>query len=440
MPDAQPFSTIRAVRGTWLNPVSDDHCEFFKDGILLTEKKKDSWVVVELGHAEALVDKYQLKEHQIEQQSGLLMPPFFDMHFHWVQDDVREMPKASLLEWLDKYTFPREAEFSDDAFAEEKAKIFWKRILATGAVGGLCYSSIHQVALEAAMRHAPEHFKIGNVLMTMNSPSDLTQSDEEAVKLTEWAANLFGQRHVASPRFAPTTGPKVIAASAKAAASIDGYSQTHMCETHAEIEWVKSIYRELPGFEDIDSYIQVYERTGFLGPKTVLGHCIHLTDAEWKLMGTTDTVIASCPTSNGPLEERGLGSGLFDFQRADAEKVRWVLATDIGGGPYLSMLDVMASFVRQNRADGVGSATFVRALFRSTQAGADVLGLGHRKGSFKAGKDLDFIAVKIPAEQNLGDSAEAALKAAILPFEGSRENYESLISKTVIEGNTVFEC
>ncbi|MDA0345763.1 MAG: amidohydrolase family protein [Verrucomicrobia bacterium] len=440
MRDAQSSSIIRALRGTWLNPISDDQCDFFSDGILLAEKKENSWVIIELGDTDELVKKYGLGEHQIEKQAGLLMPPFFDMHFHWVQDDVREMPKTSLLEWLNRYTFPREAEFADYAIAEEKAKIFWKRILATGTIGGLCYSSIHQVALEAAMRNAPEHFKIGNVLMTMNSPPNLTQSDEEAIQLTQWAASTFGQRHVASPRFAPTTGPEVITASAEAAASIEGYSQTHMCETHEEIEWVKSIYRELHGFEDIDYYIQVYERTGFLGPKTVLGHCIHLTDAEWKLMGTTDTVIASCPTSNGPLEERGLGSGLFDFQRADAERVRWVLATDIGGGPYLSMLDVMASFVRQNRASGVNSATFVKALFRSTQAGADVLGLGHRKGSFKSGKDLDFIAVKVPTDQILGTSAEVALESAIMPFEGSREKYESLILKTVIEGDTVFEC
>lgn len=432
--------SFRAIRGAWLNPVSDERCDYFADGILVAECSDTCWKVVELGGSLEMLEKYGLEEAQIENESGLLMPPFFDMHFHWVQDDVRDMPKVSLLEWLETYTFPREAEFADAAFAEEKAKVFWKRILATGSIGGLCYSSIHKTALEAAMRHAPEHFKIGNVLMTMNSPAALTQTEEEAIQLTEWAAETFGKRHVASPRFAPTTGPAVIAASGKAAAGIDGYSQTHMCETHQEIEWVKSIYADIPGFEDIDSYIDVYERTGFLGPKTVLGHCIHMTDAEWRLMAKTDTVVASCPTSNGPIEERGLGSGLFDFQRADAEGVRWVLASDIGGGPYLSLLDVMASFVRQNRAEGVNSAGFVRALFRSTQAGADVLELGSRKGSFESGKDLDFISIKADADQLNTGSAEAVMKAVIFPYETTRETYESLIRKTVVDGVIVFEC
>lgn len=433
-------SEVKAIRGAWLNPVSDERCDYFRDGLLVASRESGSWKVLELGEAEALISKHGLIGVQIEKESGLLMPPLFDMHFHWVQDEVREMPKTSLLEWLEKYTFPKEAEFADPDFAEEKAAFFWKRILATGTIGGLCYSSIHQAALEAAMRHAPEYFKVGNVLMTMNSPESLTQSDREAMELNSWASRTFGQRHVASPRFAPTTGPDAIAAAGFAADGIDGFSQSHMCETRKEIDWVLSIYKELPGFEDIESYIQVYERTGFLGPKTVLGHCIHLTDAEWQLMAGTDTVVASCPTSNGPLEERGLGSGKFDFQRADREGVRWALASDIGGGPYLSMLDVMTSFVRQNRAAGIESATFSRALYRSTQMGADILGLGESKGSFGPGKDLDYIALQASSEQLEADDANAVLAAVLLPFESNREAYDCLVRKTVVEGESLFEC
>lgn len=440
MPNLSSSEEFRAIRGAWLNPVSDERCDYYQDGLLIASKELGAWKVVELGSAESLIEKHQLEPSQIERESGLLMPPFFDMHFHWVQDEVRDMPKASLLEWLEKYTFPKEAAFADEDFAEEKAAFFWKRILATGTIGGLCYSSIHQTALEAAMRHAPEHFRVGNVLMTMNSPEALTQSDREAMELNSWASRTFGQRHVTSPRFAPTTGPDVISAASFAADGIGGFAQTHMCETQQEIDWVLSIYRDMPGFEDIDSYIQVYERTGFLGPKTVLGHCIHLSDAEWQLMAETDTVVASCPTSNGPLEERGLGSGLFDYRRADQEGVRWALASDIGGGPYLSMLDVMASFVRQNRAVGNESANFNRALFRSTQMGATILGLGESKGSFSAGKDLDYISVEASEEQLALGDADTVLAGVILPYETQRDVYDSLVRKTVIAGESVFSC
>lgn len=423
-----------------MNPVSDERCDYFPDGLLLAELPDEHWKIKDLGKAEEIIARYGLPAGDIEAEPGLLMPPFFDLHFHWVQDSVREMPKASLLEWLEKYTFPREAAFADPELAEAEAANFWKRIPATGTIGGLCYSSIHRTALEAAMRHAPRYFKIGNVLMTMNSPEPLTQSEREAMELNSWAARTYGERHVASPRFAPTTGPEVIASASFTARGIDGFAQSHMCETPREIAWVKSIYREIPGFEDIESYIQVYERTGFLGPKTVLGHCIHMTDAEWALMAETDTVAASCPTSNGPIEERGLGSGLFDFRRADREGVRWGLASDIGGGPYLSLLDVMASFVRQNRAAGIREATYRRALYRSTQMGAAILGLGDRKGSFLAGKDLDYVSVKAGPEQLAAASAEEVLESVIPPFEQARDQYDLLIRKTVVEGDTVFSC
>ena len=98
-----------------------------------------------LGHSEEICGRYGWVIDEIEKNEGTLLPPFYDTHFHWVQDDVRDMPKASLLEWLEKYTFPEEARYADPEYAEAKAQFFWKRILATGTAGGLCYSSIHAV-------------------------------------------------------------------------------------------------------------------------------------------------------------------------------------------------------------------------------------------------------------------------------------------------------
>lgn len=157
-------------------------------------------------------------------------------------------------------------------------------------------------------------------------------------------------------------------------------------------------------------------------------------------MAETNTVVASCPTSNGPIVERGLGSGLFDFRRADQEGVRWALASDIGGGPYLSMLDVMTSFVRQNRAAGIEAATFVRALYRSSYMGAAILGLGETKGSFAKGRDLDYLSVTATDEQLSAGDAETVLASVLSPFETDRATYDRLVRKTVIAGESVFEC
>ena len=47
----------------------------------------------------------------INKKNNILTPSFCDLHFHWVQDDVRDMPKDDLLFWLKNYTWPTESNF-----------------------------------------------------------------------------------------------------------------------------------------------------------------------------------------------------------------------------------------------------------------------------------------------------------------------------------------
>ena len=74
-----------------------------------------------------------------------------------------------------------------------------------------------------------------------------------------------------------------------------------------------------------------------------------MADNEWKLLADSGSRIASCPSSNAPIEQLGIGSGLFDFEKAELMGVPEALVSDIGGGPFLSMFDVMRSFVLQNK-------------------------------------------------------------------------------------------
>jgi guanine deaminase len=393
--------------------------------------------ILAIGDAKSVLPAHGFDPNAVDSLPGIILPPFFDIHFHWVQDAVRTMPKDSLLEWLRLYTFPTEAHFADAEFAEEEAKRFWKRILATGTIGGCCYSSIHPGALDAAMRHAAPDFLIGNVLMTMHSPPELTQTEVEAITLVERLASQYGQRYIASPRFAPTTGPEVMRAAALAAETVQTFIQTHLAENTAEIAWVTEMYRAYPEFSDIETYTDIYARVGLLGPRTIMGHSIHLADTEWRQLAETGTMIASCPTSNAPHEQLGLESGLFDFRRADAEGVRWALASDIGGGPFLSMLDVMQSFVAQNAAAGIAEATRVRALFRSTLAGAQCLGKAATHGNFEPGRGLHYI--QIPLEPSpTEETAEAVLEAILAPHQLRREAYDGVIERTVLHGETIF--
>lgn len=430
--------TYKVLRGRLLNPLSDTECQYFPDGVLIGQKQNGTCAVLEIIESESAFEKYGWTAEEIPFNSGVILPPFIDLHFHWVQNDVRDDPKVSLLEWLERYTFPEEARFSDPDYAEVKAKEFWNHIYSVGTAGGLCYSSIHNEALDAAMRYAPPHFMIGGVLMTMNCPAFLRQSISEAANAVVYGAETYGSRYCVTPRFAPTTHPEVMKAGAAIANKYKLFQQSHLDETLAEIEWVLGIYEEFEGFEDVSTYTEIYERCNVLGPRTVMGHAIHLTEEELHLLAKTDTAIASCPTSNAPTEDRGLGSGLFNFEQVEAAGIRWALASDIGGGPYLSMLDVIDSFVRQNHEIGRFSATYTKALHRSTLAGAKIMQIDNRKGNFAKGKSFDCIQADCHDTLDTDATAETILPA-IIEQAANRSQRDSLIQATVIEGELVFE-
>jgi guanine deaminase len=422
-------------KGSILNPVSDAKCEFFHDGLLVIKKGKVK-EVLSFAKGSKKYSSYMTQANTFDHGHALILPGLFDMHFHWVQDDVREMPKDSLLEWLQKYTFPTEMKYAEKNYAETKARGFFKKLSQTGTIGGACYSSIHENALHAAMDHVQGEFVIGNVLMNMNSPEKLTQTEEESLKLTKKLIKKYGTQHCFTPRFAISTSPKVMKKGSQLADEAKCFKQTHLSETPAEIEFVLSIYRKIPGFENVSSYTEIYERTGMLGKRSLMGHGIHLSEKELQLLNKTKTSIVHCPTSNAPIKDKGLGSGLFNFKKIEKAKVRWALGSDIGGGPFLSMFDVMRSFVDQNKKKKVAGATYVKALFRSTVAAAEILGLEKKAGNLTKNKDANFII--IPSKRRISArNAEEALLKMIGPHKLRRENYGKLVAKTYYQGKLI---
>jgi guanine deaminase len=417
-----------------LNPQNDMSCDYIEEGLLVTRGTGRNSRILDVLPLATGLKKYSARMTSLNTKSfknSVIMPGFYDMHFHWVQDDVRQMPKDSLLGWLEKYTFPAETKFSQKSYAQKKAKEFFKKLEKSGTIGGACYSSIHEHAIEAAMGKVTGDFVIGNVIMNMNSPTELTQTEEDSLKLTKKLIRKFKTRHAFTPRFAITTTPKVMTEGSRLADAANCFKQTHLSETPQEIDFVLSLYKKLPGFKKVQSYTEIYQKTGMLGPRSLMGHGIHLADKELRILSKTKTSVIHCPTSNAPIEEDGLGSGLFDFQKIEKAKVRWALGSDIGGGPFLSMFDVMRSFVEQNERHKVSGATFTKALFRATLAGADILGLSKRSGNLNPGKEPNFIVVPFEGKSETG---EDVLRSLISRHAHDRQAYESMVKYVYYRG------
>ncbi|QKM46346.1 Guanine deaminase [Burkholderia glumae] len=185
-----------------------------------------------------------------------------------------------------------------------------------------------------------------------------------------------------TPRFAPTSTPAQLeACAALARRHPDVFVQSHVAENVDEVKWAAELF---PGHR---SYLDIYDRHGLLRPRAVYGHCIHLDDEDRRRIAETGTVIAHCPTSN-----LFLGSGLFDFDRATAQRVQLSLATDVGGGTSFSMLQTMNEAHKIARLSGHHlSAT--RMFWLATAGAARALALDAQVGTLAPRAEADFVVL-----------------------------------------------
>ncbi|WGG53172.1 guanine deaminase [Rugamonas sp. DEMB1] len=356
---------------------------------------EDGLLVVKDGHVHVAGDYAQLIDFLPpgtplhDHRGKLIVPGFIDTHVHYPQTDMIASPAPGLLPWLDKYTFPTERKFADPAHAAQVASFFLDELLRCGTTTAMVYCTVHPQSVDAffgASEARNLRMVAGKVLMDRNCPEFLQDTPEGGARDSEALIQKWHKRgrqlYAITPRFAPTSSEAQLElAGALAKAYPDTYLQTHVAENTDEVAWVKSL------FPQARSYMDVYDRYGMLRPRSMYAHCIWLDNADRQRMAETGSAISICPTSN-----LFLGSGLFDFERADAARVPLSLATDVGGGTSFSMLQTMNEAYKVARMGG-SYLPALRMFYLATLGGARAMQLDGTIGSFVPGAEADFIVL-----------------------------------------------
>jgi guanine deaminase len=343
---------------------------------------------------------------EIDHRPHLILPGFIDTHLHFPQMQVIGSYAANLLEWLNTYTFPEECRFVESAHAERIAGKFFDEMVRHGTTTAVAYCSVHKASADAFFAEALNRnmrMIAGKVMMDRNAPQGLLDTpemgyDETRAVIEQWHGK--GRNHVAiTPRFAITSTPEQMsAAEALVREFPDLHVQTHLSENRDEIDFTCALY------PDAIDYTDVYARYGLLGPKTLFGHAIHLSDREMDAMSDTGSVAVHCPTSN-----LFLGSGLFPLRRLMTREkpVRVSFATDIGGGTSYSMLRTMdeAYKIQQLLSERLNP---LESYYFMTLGNARALSLEDRIGTLEPGTEADFIVL------NMASTPAMALKAEMV--------------------------
>jgi guanine deaminase len=395
----------RAIRGRLLSftraphGTGDSGCyRYHPDGVVVVEGGR----VVAAGNA---ADIEIPAEVSVDHHPGaLIMPGFIDPHIHYPQTQVIASYGAQLLEWLEKYTFVEEQKFGDPAHASRNAEFFLDELARNGTTTAVAYCSAHPGSAEALFAAAERRnagMIAGNAIMDRNGPPALLKASENAMTASrDLIARWHGkgrQRYAVTPRFAITsTGAQLTELGALLAEHPTVLMQTHLDENRDEIAAIKRLF---PGDE---SYAAVYHRFGLLGPRSLMGHCVHLEDSEVALLRDAGAVAVFCPTSN-----LFIGSGLFDYARLSAAGVRIALATDVGGGTSYSMLRTAAEAYKVMQLQGQNLPALA-AFDLITRGNAAALGLGGEIGTIAPGSYADLVVLDARATSAMAHRMEVS--------------------------------
>jgi guanine deaminase len=390
LPNRPPF----ALRARLLSPMADGTVLDEPDGLLVVD---DAGRVIRAGPWPAHLEL----STALDLRPMVVVPGLIDLHAH-----LPQIPNAGLgsgldlLTWLDRYIFPLERAY-DRTVAERQAPAAFRAFAAAGTTTVVAYAALWEDSTDATFAAAEEHgirAVIGKVMMdrltydTEIAPNEiletsLRQSDELA---SRWHGRDHGRlRYAFTPRFAVSCSADMLRESAALAARHGAYWQTHVSEDVGEIDEVGRLFPE-----SID-YLDVYDRAGALGPRTVLAHAIHCSDREVGRIVESGSAVAHCPASN-----LFLSSGLMPLAAYRAAGMKVGLGSDVAAGPELSLFTVMrAAAVTQrvveliggaNRSGGLHGVDWLRL---ATLEGARALGLESDIGSLEVGKEADLVAI-----------------------------------------------
>ena len=200
-----------------------------------------------------------------------------------------------------------------------------------------------------------------------------------------------------------------------------------MSENPDECTWVKSL------FPHARSYLDVYDRYGLLRPRAMFGHCIWLDDADFARMAETRSAAAVCPTSN-----LFLGSGLFDFERADAAGCRCRWPPTSAPAPRSRMLQTMNEAYKVARMNG-SYLPALRMFYLATLGAARAMQLEGTIGNFAPGAEADFIVLDPKATPLLARRTRALHNLEELLFALALLGDDRAIAATYSAGRKVHE-
>ena len=367
---------MKRLRGRMLRPQSPTVVLYEPDAVITI----DAGRIVDIAAPDNEPVDLDLRPH-------VIAPGFVDAHLHAPQTDIIGSATGPLLQWLETTVFPAEARLAELEIATAVAEAFVARLVSAGTTLSFVYGSVHEAATDAlfaALHNAGLRAIAGPVWMDVDCPDALRTPPEVSEEIVRRLVERWHGDHLkvaVIPRFALSSSRDGLARAGRLARDLGLAVSTHLAETVAEC--TEAVRR----FGTSD-YLQVYEDADLIHERTVLAHCVHLSEAEWRRLAEARAIVAHCPDSND-----FLGSGGMPVAKARA--LTMTLGTDIGAGRSFGVYRTMSHAFDNARRQGLDIG-LPELWWWGTRGGALAIGESST-GALEPGLDADLVVLEVPA-------------------------------------------
>lgn len=369
------------INARWVLPILPKNTLLENHALVIQAGK-----IIDISSTLTAGEKYSATEN-INLGEHVLIPGFVNLHTHAAMSLMRGLADdVPLMPWLQEHVWPAEAKLVSPSFVHDGTLLACAEMLSGGMT---CFNDMYfypQAAAEASIQ-AGMRANLG--LVVLEFPTQYASDADSYIAQGSAARDGLREETLISFSFAPhapyTVADGTFQRIQTLAEQLNIGVHTHMHETQGEITQSEQTYglRPIARLANLD----------LLGPNVTLAHCVHLEDAEIKLLAEYGCHIAHCPSSN-----LKLASGIARMAECARHGVNTGLGTD--GAASNNRLDMftemrLAALLAKGQSGDATAISAHQALAMATINGARALGLDHKIGSIEVGKLADLCAVKL---------------------------------------------
>ncbi len=349
-----------------------------QNGVLVVKDSRIIW----MGTKDQIGDQFK-PTRTLELTGKVVIPGMINTHGHWAMTLFRGLVDDRPLEsWLEKIWKVEAAVVAVESVVTGCELAMIEMIRS----GTTCAADMYWYFTESSDAACRAGFRL------VNGPSfAVIPGFEDRKDLNYQAATEYFDRYQGNPLVHPcmqahstyTTNQWMLEEILRITKERNVGFITHACESKGELELVHNKYGKSP--------IEVLDSAGLLGEKTLLAHCVHLTDAEIERLAETGTSVSHCPSSN-----LKLSSGIARVADMVRAGVNVSMGTD--GPASNNDLDMfheaqLAALVQKGVTGDPTVLPAEKVFSMLTIDGARAVGLADQVGSLEIGKLADLAVI-----------------------------------------------